>query len=415
MACKGKEKKLIFEEKVDQLKKIYLEEGIPAVAEHLHETLSDWKKTQLRVAIAGRSGTGKSTFINSIRGITADDTDKDAAAVGVVETTKEVREYKYPDNDNFVLCDLPGLGTQLFRKETYLDDIKANEYDFFIIITKDRFYEVDLWLAKQVFILDKRFYLVRSNIGSDIKNDKVAHPTSHNEAEVIKKIRNDISGHLEKEFVEFEYFLIDSHRQDLYDFALLTKRLVEDLTSYKRDTLVFSLRCLSKEVIEEKTKRLAKRIPYVSFASAVIPKVINKNKIGIESEIHFYEKQFGIDSQGLLEGTKASNLRISFCEKKTEEISTHGKAILKKANKRLKHFTNKLPIIGNIKKGLTTSRTLTDALEKMAHAAQDIHSTFSEGLATANVDTAMLTKSTESELQITSISLFSSETSQFYC
>lgn len=129
------------------MNKIYHDEGISGVAEYFDESLSDWKKTQLRVAIAGRSGTGKSTFINSIRGITADDTDKDPAAVGVVETTKEVRQYKYPDNDNFVICYLPGLGTQLFRMESYLDDIKAKEYDFFIIITKDRFYAVDLSLA----------------------------------------------------------------------------------------------------------------------------------------------------------------------------------------------------------------------------------------------------------------------------
>lgn len=71
-----------------------------------------------------------------------------------------------------------------------------------------------LWLAKQVYALNKRFYLARSNIASDIRNDKFAHPTRHNEAEVITKIRNDISRHLEKEFVDIEYFLIDSHHRE---------------------------------------------------------------------------------------------------------------------------------------------------------------------------------------------------------
>lgn len=119
----------------------------------------------------------------------------------------------------------------------------------------------------------------------------------------------------------------------------------------------------------------------------MIPEAINRNKIGVESEISFYRKQFGIDFQGLLEGTEASKSGLPFYEMITKELSTQGKEILQKIDQRLKQFTNKLPIIGNIQKVFTTSKTLTDALENMSQAAQDIHFTFSEGLATEIINT----------------------------
>ncbi|WAR22804.1 IIGP5-like protein [Mya arenaria] len=46
----------------------------------------------------GESGTGKSSFINSIRGLMADD--PGAAEVSAVETTMKPKAYDHPDNPN---------------------------------------------------------------------------------------------------------------------------------------------------------------------------------------------------------------------------------------------------------------------------------------------------------------------------
>ena len=47
----------------------------------------------------GRSGAGKSSFINAIRNLTTDS--EGAAAVDVVERTKEPTPYCHPGNNNF--------------------------------------------------------------------------------------------------------------------------------------------------------------------------------------------------------------------------------------------------------------------------------------------------------------------------
>lgn len=52
------------------------------------------------------SGVGKSTFINCLRGLEAED--ECAANVGVVETTNEPTPYEHPDFSNLKIWDLPG-------------------------------------------------------------------------------------------------------------------------------------------------------------------------------------------------------------------------------------------------------------------------------------------------------------------
>jgi predicted GTPase len=52
------------------------------------------------------SGVGKSTFINCLRGLEAED--EGAAKVGVVETTNEPTPYEHPDFSNLKIWDLPG-------------------------------------------------------------------------------------------------------------------------------------------------------------------------------------------------------------------------------------------------------------------------------------------------------------------
>jgi predicted GTPase len=58
----------------------------------------------LNIAVTGRSGSGKSTFVNAFRGI--DNTDERAAPTGVVETTMKPEPYPHPRHPNVTLWDL---------------------------------------------------------------------------------------------------------------------------------------------------------------------------------------------------------------------------------------------------------------------------------------------------------------------
>ena len=62
----------------------------------------------------GISGVGKSSFINAIRGLNADDVG--SAAVGLTETTTQITAYTHPDNPHIKFWDLPGVGTDRFPR-----------------------------------------------------------------------------------------------------------------------------------------------------------------------------------------------------------------------------------------------------------------------------------------------------------
>jgi predicted GTPase len=102
----------------------------------------------VNIAVTGNTVVGKSSFINSFRGLKANS--KGAAAVGVDETTEKPTKYMHPVNNNIALWDLPGVGTMKFPKNDYLQKVGFEKYDYFLIITANCFTENDVWLATEV-------------------------------------------------------------------------------------------------------------------------------------------------------------------------------------------------------------------------------------------------------------------------
>lgn len=186
----------------------------------------------LNIGITGNSGTGKSTFINAIRDLTADD--PGAAKVDVIEATVEPTQYAHPNNQLLKFWDLPGVGTPMFPKEGYLERIGFNDYDFFLIISKDRFTENDLWLANAITSRSKQFFFVRTHVHDNIKNDKKAQPRFHDKEAVLDKIRNEIRRNLGHLYRDEGIFLIDNYKRIQYDFVRLEQCIIEDFLSMKR-------------------------------------------------------------------------------------------------------------------------------------------------------------------------------------
>lgn len=80
--------------------------GVNGFDIYLSQRLDAWKEHPLDIAVVGSSGVGKSTFINCLRGLDAQD--NGAANVGVVETTNQPTPYEHPDFSNLKIWDLPG-------------------------------------------------------------------------------------------------------------------------------------------------------------------------------------------------------------------------------------------------------------------------------------------------------------------
>ena len=207
----------------------------------------------VNIAVIGFTGVGKSSFINAIRDLTADD--EGAAAVGVIETTTQITSYTHPDNPNLKFWDLPGVGTDNFPQAEYLRLISVDRYDFFVVLSATRFFETDTWLVKEISKRRKEFVFVRTKVDLDVNNNRKAHPRTHSEEAVVKKILTSTREHLNHiEQRSAEVFLIDSYARHKYDFTLLSDKLLHELPEFKLLAQKLSYEALQSKASKESTR-----------------------------------------------------------------------------------------------------------------------------------------------------------------
>ncbi len=174
--------------------------------------------------------------------------------MGVTETTKKVSKHPHPRYKNFILWDLPGAGTPTFPRETYLQVTEFDKYDFFLIITKERFMEDDLWLAKEVQKAGKVFFLIRTRLDENLKNHKSDYPTTYSETAVIKEIRMDCEKNLRTANLSCHVYIISGKIKHTarWDYPRLLDDMVSKTSGLQRHAMVLSLTANSRRIIELK-------------------------------------------------------------------------------------------------------------------------------------------------------------------
>ncbi|CAF2997857.1 unnamed protein product [Rotaria sp. Silwood2] len=171
--------------------------GVSGYKQFLDDHLNQWMKQPLRIVVTGSSGQGKSSLINTLRGLKSKS--PGAAKVGVVECTNTVTEYADPKHRNLIYYDLPGVGTSSYPRDRYFEIIKSQtkdyveirDFDFFLIVSAGRFTQDDVWLAEQIQKFGKQFYFLRTKIDFDLRNDFDEDPDNHDELAVLKLIRDN--------------------------------------------------------------------------------------------------------------------------------------------------------------------------------------------------------------------------------
>ncbi|XP_058602787.1 interferon-inducible GTPase 5-like isoform X1 [Onychostoma macrolepis] len=229
------------------------------------ETFDQLMNVSLNIAVTGRTGSGKSSFINALRGL--NDEDDGAALTGVTETTMEPTMYEHPAVPNVKIWDLPGIGSPNFKANKYLKDVKFHTYDFFIILNSERFTENDVMLAKEIKKEKKIFYFVRSKIDNDISAEQ--RKKGFDEQKLLCKIREDCQKNL-KELGDPKVFLISSFELEKYDFERLQNTLEEELPEHKKSALLQAWPVCSADSLEKKIKMFKGMIWAASLASAGI-------------------------------------------------------------------------------------------------------------------------------------------------
>ncbi|XP_030068913.1 interferon-inducible GTPase 5 isoform X2 [Microcaecilia unicolor] len=296
------------------------------VTKQVQALLTSLETTTLNIAITGESGTGKSTFINAIRGLS--DEDVGAAVTGVTESTREPNCYQHPKISTVQLWDLPGIGTPSFQADRYLEQVGFERYDFFIILSSERFRENNAYLARSIRAVNKKFYFVRSKIDLDIR--ACQRNRNFNEERVLAEIRANCIHCLEKEGVEApKVFLLSSFELHKYDFHKLQDTLVQELNGQKKHVLLLSLPNITVEMIEKKKESLKRHIWKKALLACLISALptfpVHYNAPLLMETLASYQKNFGLDDESI--STLALRVNKSPCSLKKQITSSLGKDI----------------------------------------------------------------------------------------
>ncbi|KAG6926138.1 immunity related GTPase cinema [Chelydra serpentina] len=255
---------------MEALKAAVGEGNLIEAAAKAKEALEMADKIPLDIAVTGESGSGKSSFVNAIRGL--GDEDDDAAETGVKETTMEPTPYPHPTYPNVTVWDLPGTGTPEFKPDTYLEQVGFSRYDFFIIISSPRLTCNNIRLAQEIQRQGKKFYFVRSKVDQDLTNEKQNY--NYSESAILDAIREDCIKQLKTGGVASpRVFLVSRWDLDKCDFPKLQEVLVDELPGHKRLTLLRFLSHVSKETLEKKKKQLQTQIWLKSLVSCGVAAV----------------------------------------------------------------------------------------------------------------------------------------------
>uniref|UniRef100_A0A3Q3FA62 IRG-type G domain-containing protein n=1 Tax=Labrus bergylta TaxID=56723 RepID=A0A3Q3FA62_9LABR len=271
-----------------EIKEALLKNDQALAVAKINEYFDQQKNVPLNIAITGESGSGKSTFVNAFRGI--DNRDEKAAPTGTTETTMEVNPYPHPNHPNVTFWDLPGICTTKFPADKYMKHVGFEKFDFFIIVSSDRFKENDVRLAKEIQRMKKKFYFVRSKIDNSMRDEERTQ-RDFNKERSLKKIKDNCIQCLQEQGLKSpQVFLVSSFDLQLYDFHLLEETLERELPEHKRDAFLL--------FIQKNTKYFATLSSAV--AGVLIPGLSIAVDIGLlVGVVKQYVYKFGLDIKSL--------------------------------------------------------------------------------------------------------------------
>jgi len=310
----------ITEDEEMEYKELMEKTGYAGLRQKLAGKIKAWRGIKIKIAVTGESGAGKSTFINSIRGLKADD--PGAAEVGSTETTLKPTKYPFPNRPNLELWDLPGFGTLTFdERKKYVKDVGLKKFDFILLLSTKRFTANDAWLASEILKVQPahNLYFVRTQVDLDVQRYTMSKRAASTESAIkshLNTIRENSSELLkEKGIKNHKIFLINSYDSSSYDYSHLVCKLIEKVDVLKKEAMILSLNGITNDVINQKLKVLLFRIFTVSKAAGVAGAYTNREdrRYPIEVEImfeeaNFYREQLGLDLEAL--GVVARKLKV---------------------------------------------------------------------------------------------------------
>ncbi|XP_050013791.1 interferon-inducible GTPase 1-like [Alexandromys fortis] len=314
-----KESKIIPQETIDSIELHLAKGNIQGANSVIRDALKNIDNAPINIAVTGEFGAGKSSFINALRGVGPEE--EDVAEVGVVPTTMRRTPYKHPKIQTLTLWDLPGIGTLNFLPKDYLEKMKFQEYDFFIILCATHFTKLELDLAKTIRLMKKNYYFVRTKVDTDLDNEKKCKSRTFDRAKTLQQIRSMcVNTFCQNNMDVSQIFLISNRHLSDYDFPVLMDTMIKDLPAQKRHNFILSLANITEPAIDRKHKSLQQTVWLEACQAGILATVPTVDILmdhveKLKEKLNHYRVLFGVDDASLQVMAKDSQVPVEQLKK----------------------------------------------------------------------------------------------------
>ncbi len=221
--------------------------------EELRRKWEEMDKVQVKIALLGQPGAGKSSLINALLG-------KKVFEVGVhTDTTVEAQEAEF---GSLVITDLPGYGTAKFPVKDWVEKFRPYDYDLYLFVFEGKLHDSDAELFKYLKKWrDERkhpFFIVRNKADQIWDEDKSLE-------ELQNEIRQDVIGKVNESTTKV-YFTSCKDRTGL--LPLKTDIFSSNINEVKKSKLAAAFKAETLEDIETKRTMCLDDVTTYAWAGA---------------------------------------------------------------------------------------------------------------------------------------------------
>lgn len=220
---------------------------IEKTADEIKKKLEELNNVEVKIALFGQPGAGKSSLINALIG-------KKAVETGVrTDTTVEMSCHSH---NGTKLCDLPGYGTEKFPADGYYERFQLDTMDLFLCVISGKLHKADKDLFNKLATKGKICIFVSNQSDTLFDDEKTVE-------ELKVEIKNDIGKQLNK-----SVDVIFTSCRDKSGLDDLSKTILLHLDKSKRDRWLRSAQARSTELLEKKRNALEDYVYYAAGAAA---------------------------------------------------------------------------------------------------------------------------------------------------